>query len=153
MTINRRLSGRVTLVLMLALSLGLIETSHGQRDGRGDGADRGRRGPRLSFPLSALPLDVAAPSDNAQNPAKVDLGRLLFWDPILSGNKEVACATCHHPRFGYAEDLKLSIGIDGTGLGHRRHFSTADPIPRAVTSPIAHRCSGTCARQASRRRR
>jgi len=111
-------------VLTLALSAGSIDASYAQRDGRGE-----PRGPRLSFPLSTLPLEIAAPASNPQTPAKIDLGRLLFWDPILSGNREVACATCHHPDFGYAEDLDISIGVDGAGLGHRRQFVTAAPIP------------------------
>src|SRR5687768_17876295 len=33
----------------------------------------------------------------AQNPALVDLGRALFFDKILSGNRDVSCATCHDP--------------------------------------------------------
>jgi cytochrome c peroxidase len=41
---------------------------------------------------------VPFPADNVPNPAKVELGRLLFWDPILSGAKDVACASCHDPR-------------------------------------------------------
>ena len=46
--------------------------------------------------------------------------------PILSGPKDVACATCHHPDFGYAERLDLSIGVHGVGLGANRRFATAD---------------------------
>jgi cytochrome c peroxidase len=128
MNIKRRLSATSLLVVMLTLLLGSI-ASHAQRDGRGDGGRREPRGPRLSFPLSTLPLEVAAPANNTQSPAKIDLGRLLFWDPVISGNQEVACATCHHPEYGYAEDLDISIGVDGAGLGHRRQFVTADPIP------------------------
>ena len=62
---------------------------------------------------SALPRVARAPADNQGSPDKVALGRLLFWDPILSGQKDVACATCHHPQFGYAEDRDLSIGVNG----------------------------------------
>ena len=117
---------------LIVLIFGFAELSEGQRDGRGgrDGR-RGRDGggPIADFPLSALPQTVAAPSDNQQTPAKEDLGRLLFWDPILSGNQEVACATCHHPRFGYAENLDISIGVDGAGLGSARRFVSQDPIP------------------------
>jgi cytochrome c peroxidase len=53
----------------------------------------------------------------------VTLGRLLFWDPILSGQKDVACATCHHPAFGYADGLDLSVGANGVGLGTSRSFA------------------------------
>jgi cytochrome c peroxidase len=79
--------------------------------------------------LSPLPREVRAPADNPTTPEKVELGRLLFWDPILSGPKDVACATCHHPDFGYAENLDLSIGAHGTGLGANRRFDpTADGL-------------------------
>ena len=118
----------VTLAAIVVLVFGFAELSEGQRDGR----DRGRNrfeGPIDNFPLTALPRDIAAPPDNPQTPQKVELGRLLFWDPILSGNRQVACATCHHPDFGYAEDLDLSIGVDGAGLGGARRFVSPDPIP------------------------
>ena len=48
------------------------------------------------------------------------LGQLLFYDPILSGNKEVACATCHHPKLGTGDGLSLSLGDGGKGLGLNR---------------------------------
>lgn len=51
---------------------------------------------------------------------KEDLGRLLYWDPILSGTKEVACVSCHHPSLGYADGLNFSQGVGGTGLGRNR---------------------------------
>ena len=50
--------------------------------------------------FAALPAAAKAPADNPSTPEKVALGRLLFWDPLLSGRQDVACATCHHPRFG-----------------------------------------------------
>jgi len=51
---------------------------------------------------------------------EAELGQLLFYDPILSGNKEVACATCHHPAFGTGDGLSLSLGDGGSGLGLSR---------------------------------
>ena len=69
--------------------------------------------------LAALPAQPAAPADNPSTPERVALGRLLFWDPILSGQKDVACATCHHPSLGYSDGLDLSIGANGVGLGRR----------------------------------
>jgi len=53
------------------------------------------------------------------------LGQLLFYDPILSGNKEVACATCHHPAFGTGDGVSLSLGDGGMGLGPNR---TVNPL-------------------------
>lgn len=54
----------------------------------------------------------------------IELGRDLFYDPILSGNRTVACATCHHPAFGTSDGVSLSLGDGATGLGPGRR---ADP--------------------------
>lgn len=91
---------------------------------------------RSQTQLSALPEAVKAPADNPTTPEKVELGRLLFWDPILSGPKDVACATCHHPDFAYAENLDLSIGAHGVGLGAARRFASG-------THPVVKRNSQT----------
>lgn len=52
----------------------------------------------------------------------VELGRLLFFDPVLSGNRNIACATCHHPAFGTSDGVSLSIGEGGVGLGPKRNL-------------------------------
>ncbi|MGR3496734.1 cytochrome-c peroxidase [Citreimonas sp.] len=54
------------------------------------------------------------------DPARVELGQLLFYDPILSGNRSVSCATCHHPDFGTGDGVSLAIGDGGIGLGPKR---------------------------------
>jgi len=77
----------------------------------------------------ALPKTIKSPVDNAMSKEKVDLGKLLFFDPILSGNKDVACATCHHPKNGYAEFRDLSIGVNGKGFGSKRVFEKPNTIP------------------------
>ncbi|MCA9835370.1 MAG: hypothetical protein KC422_00580 [Trueperaceae bacterium] len=59
-----------------------------------------------------------------ESTAKVELGRFLFFDPLLSGNRDVSCATCHHPELETADALALSIGVGGRGLGTKR---MADP--------------------------
>lgn len=79
--------------------------------------------------IDALPRSYRSPADNPATPEKVELGRLLFYDPVLSGGKDVACATCHHPDFGYAESIDLSIGVNGKGLGENRHFNDGNNIP------------------------
>ncbi len=79
--------------------------------------------------VSALPLTYIAPEDNPVTEEKIELGRLLFYDPILSGNKDVACASCHHPEFGYAESLELPVGVNGKGFGSERHFVQPNDIP------------------------
>lgn len=79
--------------------------------------------------IAALPLQYQSPANNPSTPEKIELGRLLFYDPILSGGKDVSCATCHHPEFGYAESIDLSIGVNGTGLGEKRVFRSNNNIP------------------------
>ena len=59
------------------------------------------------------------------------LGRLLFWDPVLSGAKDVACATCHHPDFAWADGRDLSLGTGSAGLGPERvSGGQIDVVPR-----------------------
>jgi cytochrome c peroxidase len=48
------------------------------------------------------------------------LGQLLFYDKILSGNRNISCSTCHHPDLGTADGLSLGIGEGGSGLGSDR---------------------------------
>ncbi|WP_138478708.1 cytochrome-c peroxidase [Dyadobacter bucti] len=79
--------------------------------------------------LGALPLYVTDPADNPSSPEKVNLGRLLFFDPVLSGNKDVSCATCHQPEFNYAEFLETSIGVNGVGSGSKRRFIETNDLP------------------------
>ncbi|WP_233416887.1 cytochrome-c peroxidase [Halovulum marinum] len=56
---------------------------------------------------------------------EVALGRLLFWDPVLSGNRNISCGTCHNPRFGTGDGVSLGLGEGGVGLGPERR-----PDPR-----------------------
>lgn len=79
--------------------------------------------------VSALPDTFLSPIDNPTTPEKIELGRLLFYDPILSGGKDVACASCHHPEYGYAESQEVSIGVNGIGLGEMRTFKQPNTIP------------------------
>ena len=66
--------------------------------------------------------------------AEAELGQLLFYDPIISGNKNIACATCHHPRFATGDGVSLSLGEGGVGLGPGRRADPKNPpeqrIPR-----------------------
>ncbi len=71
-------------------------------------------------PLAALDAEVRAPDDNPVTEEKSALGRLLFFDPVLSANNEVACATCHHPSLAYADGRDLAVGFGGTDLGPDR---------------------------------
>jgi|TARA_B110000977_G_scaffold201881_1_gene299708 cytochrome c peroxidase len=71
--------------------------------------------------MGPVAAELPAPlTNNDFRPVSIkeaSLGQLLFYDPVLSGNKEVACATCHHPKFGTGDGLSLSIGDGGKGIG------------------------------------
>ena len=92
--------------------------------GLGHGADM--RYSTLLLALIAQPAlaELPAPVTDADYPPIVKqeavLGRDLFYDPILSGNLNVACATCHNPAFGTSDGLSLGIGDGGIGLGTSR---------------------------------
>ena len=53
---------------------------------------------------------VAAPADNAVTPARVELGKMLFFDPRLSGSQWMSFATCHNPALGWSDGLPTGIG-------------------------------------------
>jgi len=50
-------------------------------------------------------------------PAQIDLGRYLFFDPLLSKDGSISCASCHQPDKGFSDDLERSIGITGKKVG------------------------------------
>jgi cytochrome c peroxidase len=66
----------------------------------------------IEVPVRFPPLIPA--EDNPTTVAGVLLGRYLFHDPVLSGDSTLACAGCHQPELGFADDRALSEGIDGT---------------------------------------
>jgi cytochrome c peroxidase len=84
--------------------------------------------------VAALPFVAAAqgelPAPEAEfasfDPAQVALGHLLFYDPILSGSRDVSCATCHHPRFGTGDGVSLGLGDGGLGLGPDRRVDAGN---------------------------
>jgi cytochrome c peroxidase len=87
--------------------------------------------------LADLPAPVTDADFVPVAEAEARLGQLLFYDPILSGNRNISCGTCHHPRFGTGDGVSLSLGEGGVGLGPERR---ADPgnlpeerIPRNAT--------------------
>ena len=113
------------LIVLLALpiaafiALGLWPA---QADFVGDvdtaGVGKGGGGLVRQFPKMVLRADnpLAAAIDDE----RVRLGRLLFFDPILSGANDISCATCHHPDLGFTDARGLSMGKGGHGIGAER---------------------------------
>lgn len=108
------------------LTVGMISTA----DARHGGHDGG--GVSLPAPLND--------SDFMQNSAaKVELGKNLFYDKILSGNKNISCATCHHGLAWSGDGLSLPVGEGGQGLGMIRNTgSGADAVHERIPRNAPH---------------
>lgn len=65
------------------------------------------------FP-GAQPLEMPEPDDNPTSRQGIALGRMLFYDPILSGDSTLACAGCHRQAQAFGDPRRFSVGIDGT---------------------------------------
>ncbi len=80
--------------------------------------------------LGPLP-PVVHPPGNPTSSLKVHLGKELYFDPRLSADGTISCATCHDPAFGWSDSGPTSKGIRGQ-LGGRR----APPVSNAAYSPL-----------------
>jgi cytochrome c peroxidase len=80
--------------------------------------------------LGPLP-PVVAPPGNPPSSAKIRLGKELYFDPRLSADGTVSCATCHDPALGWSDEGPTSKGINGQ-LGGRR----APPVSNAAYAPL-----------------
>ena len=76
------------------------------------------------LPAPLTDADFRAPDDQL-----AQIGQLLFFDPVLSGNRDVACATCHHPRHASGDGVSLGLGAGAQGLGQARR-----PVGRHAAS-------------------
>ncbi len=78
---------------------------------------------KLSFLLTATAFVAAVGMTWPESPAadRVELGKLLFFDPVLSGSNDLSCAHCHHPDLGFADGRGRAMGHGGIGFGPERH--------------------------------
>lgn len=60
-------------------------------------------------PGYAMPV-LKVPADNTLTPARIELGKALFFDPRLSGSQWISCASCHNPGLGWGDGLPTAIG-------------------------------------------
>jgi cytochrome c peroxidase len=71
---------------------------------------------KIATPLGLPPVPI--PADNPPTAETVALGRKLFFDPILSRDSTVSCASCHDPKHGFADPRQVSEGVN-RALGRR----------------------------------
>ena len=69
--------------------------------------------PELPLGLDAGAGEIKGLDSSPLTRAKIELGRQLYFDPRLSSDNTISCASCHHPDFGYAADTQFGIGVDG----------------------------------------
>ena len=84
----------------------------------------------LDSMLSAKQLSyIKEVSDSDFRPvreSRVKLGRLLFYDNILSGNSNISCGTCHHHKHHSTDGVSLGVGEGGSGIGLKRSSGKED---------------------------
>jgi cytochrome c peroxidase len=73
--------------------------------------------PILPLGLSQGAAQITGLEENPLTRAKIELGRQLYFDPRLSKDSTVSCASCHDPSMGYTAHTKTGIGIDGQAGG------------------------------------
>lgn len=96
----------------------------------------------LLSPMAMAERGIPAVTDAdfpARNEAKEELGKFLFYDKIISGNRNTSCATCHHPLTATGDGLSLPVGEGGRGLGVMRDTgSGTDAIHERVPRNAPH---------------
>lgn len=97
-----------SIALALVLGLGL-----GAQAAESDYVFKAGHPSLKGFLLGPVPY----PSDNQANAARVSLGQTLFFDPRLSGDGNMSCATCHNPALGWSDGLPTARGVKSSVLG------------------------------------
>ncbi|GIW40782.1 MAG: methylamine utilization protein MauG [Candidatus Binatia bacterium] len=117
-----KLSGRFSFVFAVLVAAGGCADDNGAAPGT---VDR-----ELREVIAERGITVPDPGPS-HDPTRVELGRFLMFDKILSGNKDISCATCHHSLLRTGDGLPVSIGTGGRGLGPLRVRGEDRPfIPR-----------------------
>lgn len=101
--------------------------------------------------LAAGAANIAIPADNPMTRAKIELGRQLYFDPRLSSDSTISCASCHMPTVGYAAATQFGVGVRGqqggrnSPVAYNRILSNAqfwdgraDSLEDQAVGPIAN---------------
>lgn len=124
--------GLFTLALALFVALAgptMAEASKGDNNGKKHDRKEGRKHARL--PQASQDSDFIL--NGQYDPKQVELGKLLYYDKILSGNKNISCSSCHSAFTNTGDMLSLPIGEGGKGIGPARNGGTgADAVHERV---------------------
>lgn len=80
---------------------------------------------QIKAPLGLPPVPI--PPDNPPTAETIGLGRRLYYDPILSSDNTVSCATCHSPQYGFADPKPVSEGV-----GKQKGTRNSPPVINAA---------------------
>jgi cytochrome c peroxidase len=106
---------KVRLFTAVFIALGLLSTVRHVLAAEGASAPNATPGKPYTLQVPFGLEDPASyiPKDNPLTIEKIELGKLLFFDPRLSADNKVACASCHLPFMAWTDGQKVSIGIGG----------------------------------------
>lgn len=102
--------------IIIAVTIGLFSSNI-----LADDKDKDKDNDKSNIPKASH--DFRTPSD-----AQVNLGRNLMFDKVLSGNKNISCASCHHSLAGTGDGLSLPVGEGGRGLGITRDVGAGSEL-------------------------
>jgi cytochrome c peroxidase len=132
--ISANLGALTSTLLILVACNGDLPTD---ATGKAPGAPATAISPTLAMAVRQLATSKGFSSLSSPAPVRpnlVRLGRMLAFDKILSGNRDISCMTCHLPGLGTGDARSLSIGQGATGLGQDRVHPQGAFIPRNAPS-------------------
>ncbi|MCA9917009.1 MAG: hypothetical protein KC445_03610, partial [Anaerolineales bacterium] len=118
-TVLKWIARIVGVLLALLLILFVVAAAIPAQADPDVGEEHGAGASSVQPSYTGLQREFPALNETAVNPttdAKAELGYLLFFDPVLSENNDIACASCHQPDLGFSDGLPLAVGPDGTVL-------------------------------------
>jgi cytochrome c peroxidase len=122
-----RLGKRLCAVALPLLAVAWVsaQSGTGETELRGIIKAKGLKGDAILSRVNPIP---------AMGDPMVVLGKALFFTKALSADREVACVTCHHPFYGFGDNLPISPGVDAEypdriGPGRKRRKTDAHQIP------------------------
>ena len=113
---------KATVFHQVARVFDIGQRGRGQHETQGKIAKNGHLGLLIALVTApaALAQPITAEDFIAFDADQARLGQLLFYDKILSGNRNISCGTCHHHDLGGSDGVSLGIGEGGTDVGPNR---------------------------------
>lgn len=105
MSVNKIAPSLVAAAVATVLAAGIAQAANEK-----SAAGTAKTAPPALAPLGEAPI----PPDNKTTPEKVELGKMLFFDPRVGGDASTGCSTCHEPDQGWAWAEDFSRGYPGT---------------------------------------